>query len=153
MQPGQKRPAIDTLKVKQMLQMREHSAEIRYVADREANGGGASLFLLNEFKQEYIVMHFKHPIGPPTPFCRLCKCETWSHSHILSNKHLDKLAMGPYKWRRQWHDAPTYTETGIDDPQSGNEGITFPVIHAEYVKKLACEGKDACSQRRRCASF
>ena len=72
MQPGQKRPAIDIQKVKQMLQMRDHSPEIRYVADREANGSGASLVLLNEFKQQYIVMHFKHPIGPPCPYCRLC---------------------------------------------------------------------------------
>ena len=84
--------------------------------------------------QKYIVMHFKHPHGAPCPYCILCGCETWSYSHIFSNKHLDKLLNVPYRWQNQWHEAPTYTETGIDDPQSGDEGITFPVIHSEYVK-------------------
>ena len=44
MQKGEKRPAIDLFLVKQMLEFKDRSAEIRYGQDREANGGGASFF-------------------------------------------------------------------------------------------------------------
>ena len=97
MQKGEKRPAIDLFLVKQMLEFKDRSAEIRYGQDREANGGGASLFLLNEFKQEYIVMHFKHPNGPPDSFL-----QTLQMRMLEPQPHFFHQAFGQtHKWALQ----------------------------------------------------
>ena len=71
-QKGQVRPSIDIKLVRQMLERRGYCPERRYNDDRAANNGVSKL-LLDEYRQLYIKMHWKHENGAPCVFCCLCE--------------------------------------------------------------------------------
>ena len=74
MQKDEKRPAIDIKKVRKMLEKRNYCPEKRFNDDREATNGVPKC-LLNEYKQKYMDILFKHDSESPTAYCRLCKNE------------------------------------------------------------------------------
>ena len=56
---GELRPAIDIKKVKKMLEKREYNPDTRFNDDRRENNG-IPVFVLNEYKQTYMEMQWKH---------------------------------------------------------------------------------------------
>ena len=61
---GQLRPPIDIKAAKKMLEKKDRAPNIRLVDDKQLNNGTPK-FLVNEYKQMYIAMQWKHDNGAP----------------------------------------------------------------------------------------
>jgi hypothetical protein len=137
---GQRRPPIDIKAANKMREEQMRQPAKRMADDKYCNAGKPS-FLLNEYKQLYIAMQWKHDNGAPTAYCKLCNKEAWSPTHIYCNQHLGHLLERPYNWTEEWHDPPSLEETGIQDPRVN--GITFASL-AEFVFTKKCPCKHTC---------
>ena len=128
---GKWRPAIDIKKAKKMLEKRDSNPDKRFSDDKQANKG-IPTFVLNEYRQAYMDMQWKHDHGPPTAYCLLCKREAWSSNHIYSTMHLEKLLTRPYHWISDWYSVPDLEETGNQHPRTN--GSAFPTVADEFYK-------------------
>ena len=72
---GHFRPAIDVAKAKKMLEKGNRNPDKRFVDDKQADNGKPT-FLINENKQQYMCMQWKHDNGPPTAYRLLCGKES-----------------------------------------------------------------------------
>ena len=138
---GQRRPPIDIKAANKMREQSMRQPDARMADDKNCSAGKPS-FLLNEYKQLYIAMQWKHDNTAPTPYCMLCSKEAWSASHFYSNTHLNNIVTRPYEWTSDWRDPPSIQQVGIQDPRT--HGITFPSL-AQAYDKFACAGTPAFS--------
>ena len=93
---GERRPPIDIKAANKMREQSKRQPDARMMDDKNCNAGKPS-FLLNEYKQLYIAMQWKHDNTAPTPYCMLCGKEAWSASHFYSTTHLNKIVTQPYE--------------------------------------------------------
>ena len=119
---GQLRTPIGIKAARNMLEKKDCAPSMRMVEDKQLNNGTPKFFV-NEYKQLYIAMQWKHDNGAPTAYCNFCNKEAWSPTHIYCNQHLGHLLERPYSWTEEWHDPPSLEETGIQDPRV--HGMTF----------------------------
>ena len=136
---GEHRPAIDVAHAKKMMMQPLRRADARFSDDKQANNGKPA-FLINECKQKYMRMHWKHENAGPAPFCALCKKDAWGSSHVYSNTHLNNILTLPYNWSMDSFSPPDPEEIGVQDPRT--HGITFRTL-AEDAQRLVCEGPHA----------